>query len=474
MFDAVAKVRGKGLTKQLGRLWAIRITLVIGTASVGHAGTSADQTVESVSCDQWGTPQFSEGADAAITSQCLSAGANPNAADSNDNTPLHWAVIDHNAAVIDALIRAGADPNAANSEGQTPLHSAARGRATILDILIRAGADPNAVDRYGWTPLHITAIWGENAEAVGSLKYAGADLEARDNFDGTPLHAAAGSSNAPAIVSALIDAGADIYARKADGTSVLHSAAMSQENLQIFRVLVNAGASVDTRNEHGRTPLHIVSANDNSGAAVDALMAFGAKVNARDEGGNTALHVAAHVVAEFNEFSNAGDAIKALLRHGANPLARNADDETPWDIVSANKAFKAEQSEAYWLLNDARFEQRSSMPEVGSGRPVSLSVGSPQPPCELPGFPDIADLEGIGLPWCSSRVDVQVRAFALQAAGTWCGIATGTSSTAEQLTARRLEIKAACEQLDALSASLSRGSSVCRCPEWLSKFGIGP
>ena len=50
--------------------------------------------------------------------------------------------------------------------------------------------------------------------------------------------------------------------------------------------------------------------------------------------------------------------------------------------------------------------------------------------------------------------------FALQAAGAWCAIAEGTSSTPAQICARRQEINAVCDTLDALGA---RGGPPCQC-----------
>ena len=54
--------------------------------------------------------------------------------------------------------------------------------------------------------------------------------------------------------------------------------------------------------------------------------------------------------------------------------------------------------------------------------------------------------------------------FALQAAGAWCAIAEGTSSSPEQVTARHQEINAACDALDALYALANPGGAACQCP----------
>ena len=53
----------------------------------------------------------------------------------------------------------------------------------------------------------------------------------------------------------------------------------------------------------------------------------------------------------------------------------------------------------------------------------------------------------LGFSWCPASVSLQVRSFALQAAGAECAIAMGSSSTPEQIEARRREIQAACDRL---------------------------
>ena len=72
---------------------------------------------------------------------------------------------------------------------------------------------------------------------------------------------------------------------------------------------------------------------------------------------------------------NAGDAIDALLGAGANPTVRNAAGETPWDRARDNEALQ--QSDAYWRLNDARFEEPR---EESSRRSPSDRRGRPGAP----------------------------------------------------------------------------------------------
>ena len=83
--------------------------------------------------------------------------------------------------------------------------------------------------------------------------------------------------------------------------------------------------------------------------------------------------------------------------------------------------------------------------------------------CQIPGYPNAEDVAEMGLPWCPSDVSLQVRSFALQAAGAQCAMITGSSSTPEQLEARRQEIRTACEILAGLGVSqlsMSTGTPV--------------
>ena len=78
---------------------------------------------------------------------------------SEGNTLLHYAA-DRNASdeMIQALLDLGANPNALNNDNKTPLHLATN-RKNIINKLIKAGALITDKDKDGNTPLHAACSW---------------------------------------------------------------------------------------------------------------------------------------------------------------------------------------------------------------------------------------------------------------------------------------------------------------------------
>src|SRR5688572_8300638 len=72
------------------------------------------------------------------------------------DTRLVSAVKMGDATTAAALLAKKADPNAAEPDGTTPLHWAARnGDAALVDRLLKAGANAKTANRYGVTPIAV-------------------------------------------------------------------------------------------------------------------------------------------------------------------------------------------------------------------------------------------------------------------------------------------------------------------------------
>ena len=110
-------------------------------------------------------------------------------------------------------------------------------------------------------------------------------------------------------------------------------------------VLLAAGAAVESRTKIGMTPLHWAARNGTP-EAVGVLLAVGAAVEARTKSGMTPLHWAAS--------NGTPGTVSALLDAGADPKAKTTDGKTAFDLIQENKKLKG--TDAYWRLNDLRFE----------------------------------------------------------------------------------------------------------------------
>ena len=99
----------------------------------------------------------------------LDRGADPNARNWDQVTPLHQAVRARNLAAVEVLLARGADPNARDGRGArrrcggrspAPGASATAGTAALMvpltRLLLEHGADPDALDKRG-VPVHASA-----------------------------------------------------------------------------------------------------------------------------------------------------------------------------------------------------------------------------------------------------------------------------------------------------------------------------
>ena len=305
-------------------------------------------TYEGAVCGKLCDAAFMEEATPEDIRKLLAEGADVNARNKDDSSPLHWAVFNENPEIIATLIEAGANVNARIKDGYSPLHFAAvlNKNPAVIKALAQAGADVNARTKDGWSPLHFAAENNKNSQVIRALVQAGADVNARDKDEETPLHQAAERNKNPEVVLALLDAGADADAKTTDGKTALDlikengaliNTSAHQElvcgklcnrefikaaSLDDVEKSIEAGADVNARNSFGYSPLHLAVGFNNNPAVITALIEARAKVNAQTDGGYSPLHWAA-----WNNDSPA--VIKVLVQAGADVNAQTAK-ESSW------------------------------------------------------------------------------------------------------------------------------------------------
>ena len=309
----------------------------------------------------------------------LARGADPDAAESwRKQTALMWAAGAGHTPVARALVAHGADARARSAAGFTPLLIAAReDRPALARLLLDAGAEVSAETPDGLTPLLVATLRGHAALAV-SLLERGADPNA-GGAGYTALHWAAGSwhteltgslrgiaterddewrslnglrSGRLALVEALLARGANPDARLVAhppqfgfasqrfrvspvGATPFLLAAMDG-NLAVMRALAAAGVDLRLATEQGTTPLMAASGlgrvpaetrvtESESLEAVRFLLRHGADVNAANGDGRTALHGAAHIRSDA--------LVQLLVDHGAEVRAGDRRGITPLMIA---------------------------------------------------------------------------------------------------------------------------------------------
>ena len=204
-------------------------------------------------------------------------GADVNARDESDWTPLHVASSMACDETVRILIEHGADINARDQNHMTPLHLASSmGYAQTVQLLIELGLDVNARDGSHSTPLHLASS-DVHGETMRILIEHGADVHARDQNQSTALHVVSSSLELPWLwlyaettlrpcVCLLIEQGAIVNAYDRDHKTPLHLAVSSQlsswdedtePNANFLRLLLENGADVNVSDDNGLTPFQI-------------------------------------------------------------------------------------------------------------------------------------------------------------------------------------------------------------------------
>ncbi|HEY9182276.1 MAG TPA: ankyrin repeat domain-containing protein [Gammaproteobacteria bacterium] len=271
--------------------------------------------------------------DAAVA--LLAERADPNQAEADGTTPLHWAVHHDDADLVVRLLEAGANVAATNDYGATPMSEAAvAANVAVLEALLDAGADVDSANADGQTALMVVARSG-NTAAAELLIERGANVNAREQRKGQTALMWAVAQSHPAMVKLLLERGAEVDSRSTVNewermvtaeprqknlysggfTPLLYAA--RQGCLACAELLLDAGAKVDLTDPDGVTPLLSAILNAHWDTA-RLLLARGANVNKWDYWGRTPLYLAV----DFN-----------TVPHGGRPDRPSLDDTTSLDMI---------------------------------------------------------------------------------------------------------------------------------------------
>ncbi|HEY2708220.1 MAG TPA: ankyrin repeat domain-containing protein [Caulobacteraceae bacterium] len=177
---------------------------------------------------------------------------------------LFKAALDGNDAQARRDIGQGADVQAWNSDNNTPLMVAVKaGSVNVVKTLIKAGARVNDRGEYGDTPL-IMAAEDENPTVISLLLASGADISAKQTGSTRStalLEAAMLDKRASAQV--LISAGADINVTSATGYTPLLWAAHNGD-VALTKALLDAGADINSKGGGFYTPFTAAKLHDHA------------------------------------------------------------------------------------------------------------------------------------------------------------------------------------------------------------------
>ncbi|XP_074543078.1 histone-lysine N-methyltransferase EHMT2 isoform X2 [Halichoeres trimaculatus] len=190
----------------------------------------------------------------------VQAGAQVEAQDKDQRTPLLDAIINNHIEVARYLVQNGACVYHVEDDGYTGLHHAAKlGNLEIVNMLLETGqVDVNAQDSGGWTPI-IWAAEHKHVEVIRALLNRGADVTINDKELNVCLHWAAYAGNVD-IAELVLNAGCSLTSVNVHGDTPLHIAAR-EGYLDCVTLFLSRGADIDVINREGDTPLTLARAD---------------------------------------------------------------------------------------------------------------------------------------------------------------------------------------------------------------------
>ncbi|KAJ6779997.1 hypothetical protein PWT90_10550 [Aphanocladium album] len=264
--------------------------------------------------------------------QLLDRGASPDTG--AEIHALNEAIASRDSESVRLLLLYGANPNAVDSEGQSPLAIAAsKSSLRIIIALLKYGADPNAVTRGTESPLAI-AISSGNLRFTHALLMFGANPNQMTASNNTLLIASISATSSKMLTELLLNYGVAPNEKSREGKTALFEA-ITNGRADIVESLIQHGADPNLPGpkhmlwpavhnpeclrillakaaNHKKTPgIMELATSINSIEAIRILLEAGVDPNAKKDGVYTPLCTAIR--------DNRADILELLLRNGADP-----------------------------------------------------------------------------------------------------------------------------------------------------------
>jgi len=233
----------------------------------------------------------------------------PDTTDVSGRSYLHWAALGGQEEIMATLLKRAKDTNKTDRDGRSPLDYAARyGHTTVADMLLVAKARSSIV----------FAVTGNNPTMISRLLTAGADVNEKNGQGQTALHLAV-EANQPDMVKLLLSKGADPVATDAKGRTPKDLAVRGRNERITALMLAASPKAPQLKPKSVPNLLHSAVASRNL-KVIPELVKSGADLEGKDAEGRTPFLLAAE--------SNFIEVMEELLKLGANLHARNNEGNT--------------------------------------------------------------------------------------------------------------------------------------------------
>ena len=220
-----------------------------------HAKNVRGQTPLHIVVSQ-GVSSSHEQLETALVELFLSRGADVNARDNYQATPLLWASFSLRPKTTEKLLQNGADVNAVNIHGQNAWHLIYKSLAhsyfrlevkrlgELRDLLLGHGLGVHGRDEDEKTPLHVASYYGQ-VNVAEILLDLGAQVNTTDILGHTPLHQ--------------VTLGMRNYDYQSSGLRLWDINAHPSRFLRLAQRLLESSADVNAQNKNHETSLHLAS-----------------------------------------------------------------------------------------------------------------------------------------------------------------------------------------------------------------------